>query len=150
MSGGQSSLPVQSLLTLAAGVTGSIGSALVADPGRVVEWIDTASPSSNACCLILAIDRLSPILGILAAAGLSSHAVPLMPTIFQPVAGWTVTALLALLVSFAMNFIWLTEGPQLRLRCRTSDALAPPSADCLSEISSRHVSQAFLYCCRLG
>lgn len=68
VSGGQSALPVQSMLTLAASVTGSIGSALVADPGRLIKWIDTMSPSPSACCLILALDWLAPTIGVLAAS----------------------------------------------------------------------------------
>jgi hypothetical protein len=57
---GESSALCQSLMTIAAGVGGSIGSALIADPSKLVQWIDRATPSPNLCALVVALSMLGP------------------------------------------------------------------------------------------
>ena len=119
---GESTALCQSLMTIAAGVGGTIGSALIADPSKLVKWIDQATPSPNMCALVVAAKMLAPHC---AAVHAFIRNVGSFPSTLGGGGGGSSVAnaiqwscALALAVSCAMNYVWQAESEQLTSRCR--------------------------------
>eukprot|EP01044_Picomonas_judraskeda_P003911 COSAG03_NODE_334_length_8910_cov_814.886392_3_plen_932_part_00 len=109
---GESSALCQSIMTVATEGGITIGSALVANPGQLVDWIDRATPSPAACSFVLALGMVGPHAAAFSMFATSSGLVPGREARVQ----WG--CLVILLVSVTMNFLWQSQTEQLTSRCR--------------------------------
>jgi hypothetical protein len=112
---GESTALCQSLMTIAAGVGGSIGSALIADPSQLVAWIDRATPAPNLCALVVATSMFAP--HMLAAHAFVTHA-GVFPGFVAGAGVFQWVVVVALALSCTMNYVWQSESEQLTSRCR--------------------------------
>ena len=109
---GESSALCQSIMTVATEGGITIGSALVANPGQLVDWIDRATPSPAACSFVLALGMVGPHAAAFSMFATSSGLLPGREARVQ----WG--CLVILLVSVTMNFLWQSQSEQLTSRCR--------------------------------
>ncbi len=109
---GESSALCQSIMTVATEGGITIGSALVANPGQLVDWIDRATPSAAACSFVLALSMVGPHTAAFSMFAVSSELVPGREARVQ----WG-CAIISI-VSVTMNYLWQSKSEQLTSRCR--------------------------------